>query len=775
VGETFGRYEVIKRIGRGGMAEVFLARFAPAPGVTKDVVVKRILPAYADLPEFRSMFLAEARLSMRLSHGNVVQVFDVGDVDDSLFLAMELVDGVALDAVMERAQKQGLIGLPPVVAAQIVIEMLKGLHHAHTRKGEDGQSLGLVHRDVSPDNVLVSYDGEVKVTDFGIAKAAMAGRELTRPGIFKGKFTYGAPEQARGEKVDARADVYATGIVLYELIAGSNPSGPTEVAKEVGSGARMLPRFPVTLADPEFVNVISRAVSPNPHERYASAQQFQQALLQWTALRAGVHAATGIANTMRWLFAEELRARNPGEPLQPVPEVFIELMQSRKKRRNDQPTRDGLPAFATATNEVPDLKPVKPEVEPGLTSKQVSAIGVAVSALLLGVAMWIWLQDRSTEAAEEAARLELAKQLRPSPGPPKPEPAGPLQPQKPPPDQVEDLPDAPAPAPSVFLLHGAPSLVTLGAAHTLLVDGAPFVDWGPGASLKVIETPRLALGDSGPLFALQRVNERAAVTQLEGGKVESLVGVKGTVQLFAVTPFSPMANNASFTAGRVMTSGKQVPLARTAMQLVHKENCVTIDELSPRKTYRLDVSAAKKDAPASPVVAMVQGEVAGRAQVDGNYGSSVLQPGEHIVTNARAVFLVVPTVSGAQRSDMVVKLTAVEEGGRPAKKGAVAPVVSEGPASMMSSSVVEAKPHFERANKALAGGQTAEAREALLKGLRADPKNVGGHYWAGVLAQRQNDTSDALFQFRVFLKLAPESHPNRKEVTRLLATLEKSD
>src|SRR5690349_21184160 len=134
------------------MAEVFRARFAPAPGVSKDVVLKRILPAYSELPEFRKMFLAEARLSMRLSHGNVVQVFDAGEVDGSLFLAMELIDGVALDVAMERAQKKGLVGLPPVVAALITIEILKGLHHAHTRTGDDGKPLNLVHRDVSPDN-----------------------------------------------------------------------------------------------------------------------------------------------------------------------------------------------------------------------------------------------------------------------------------------------------------------------------------------------------------------------------------------------------------------------------------------------------------------------------------------------------------------------------------------------------------------------------------------------------------------------------------------------
>ncbi len=334
MGETFGRYELLERIGRGGMAEVHKARYSPTPGVTKMVVLKRILSTLAERDDFRQMFVSEARLTTRLSHGNVVQVFDAGEVNGEPFLAMEWVDGVGLDAVLERVQQKGFDSLPPELAVLIAIDVLRGLHHAHTRVGDDARPLRLVHRDVSPDNILLSYEGQVKVTDFGIAKAALEGRLETRPGIFKGKLSYGAPEQLRAEPVDARADVYSVGLVLYEMLQGQNPVAQTAVA--VATGVAQVPLLPEWVAGPELSVVLATATQVKPSQRYHTALAFQEALTQWVFPRAGAHAANGLHQLMAWLFGDELRARGLDASLDDAARRWLELTRARPR----PPVRD---------------------------------------------------------------------------------------------------------------------------------------------------------------------------------------------------------------------------------------------------------------------------------------------------------------------------------------------------------------------------------------------------------------------------------------------------
>ena len=778
VGETFGRYQVIKRIGRGGMAEVFHARFAPAPGVTKEVVLKRILPAYSEQPEFRKMFLAEAKLCMRLSHGNVVQVFDAGEVDESLFLAMEFVDGVALDQVMERATQKGFIGLPPVVAALIMIEVLKGLHHAHTRTGDDGRPLNLVHRDISPDNVLVSYEGEVKVTDFGIAKAAMAGRELTRPGIFKGKFTYGAPEQARGEAVDARADVYACGIVLYELIAGANPTTNTEVAKEVGSGARALPRFPVHLADPEFVNIITRALSPHPGDRYSTAQQFQQALLQWAAVRAGAHMASGIQTTMRWLFGPELMKRNP-QGFEPAPENFFVSLgarlplgvvpesttRGRLERVADPVTRDGLPAFAVEALEKSDarLKPGADEADGGMTIRHVTAIGLVGSALLVMLGVFLWTQE-SGDHSDSRTELEDAAKRKVLP-PTAPPLAGPVLPVAP-----ADAGAWEAPPPPVFRVDKVPAEFRLTDSHLLFVDAAVFLETSATTRLTVKRWPRVKNFNVGPVFAFQRNGDEGIFTRLELGRPAPLSKQLAGVQLFTVATVGSV--NDLYRPASIDRDGKVVDLVKSSTQFVGPDRRVSVEGLDPRKSYLLTLAPAKPGGKTDGVLVLVQGENKGRpASLDGAPGTALLPVGEHLVSNTRAMQLVVPTANGLARDDLKVTLALTEDAPQP---GPAAKPKKPAVAAKVTTTVAEAKPHFDKANDAMAAGLTADARAALSKGLRADPRNANGHYWAGVLAQRQSDVSGALFSFQLFLKTAPDDHPNRAEVEKLIATLEKN-
>ncbi|MDQ3262331.1 MAG: serine/threonine protein kinase [Myxococcota bacterium] len=212
-----GKYELVRKLASGGMAEVYLARAAGPAGFQKTLVVKRILPHLAEDPKFVAMFLAEARLAAALNHPGVVQIFDFGEADDAYYLAMEYVDGPDLGTLWRAARGR----LPISHAVKIISLACEGLDYAHEfRDAETGQTLNIVHRDVSPDNILLSRQGAVKVTDFGVAKAATTSQH-TQAGTLKGKFAYMAPEQLRGKPLDRRADVYSAAATLYEALAGN--------------------------------------------------------------------------------------------------------------------------------------------------------------------------------------------------------------------------------------------------------------------------------------------------------------------------------------------------------------------------------------------------------------------------------------------------------------------------------------------------------------------------------------------------------------------------
>ena len=212
-----GKYRLIAELGHGGMAEVFLAVVRGPAGFNKLMVIKQIRPQLAEDPEFLGMFLDEARLAARLSHPNVVQTNEVGHENNRYFIAMEYLEGQPLNRVLHRFQRAG--GFPLGHHLRVISEVLAGLHHAHEIADYDGTPLGVVHRDVTPHNIFLTYDGQVKVVDFGIAKALNSSSE-TRTGVLKGKVAYMAPEQARGDRVDRRADLFSVGIMLWEAATG---------------------------------------------------------------------------------------------------------------------------------------------------------------------------------------------------------------------------------------------------------------------------------------------------------------------------------------------------------------------------------------------------------------------------------------------------------------------------------------------------------------------------------------------------------------------------
>ncbi|MFP2901468.1 serine/threonine-protein kinase, partial [Corallococcus sp. 4LFB] len=250
----FGKYLLIKRLALGGMAELFLAHKPPDPTL---VVIKRILPYLSEEPEFVQMFLDEARIAAQLHHPNIVQVHELGKEGDNIFICMEYVEGVDLRRVLVEEHKFGA-SMPYGVAAKICAAIAAGLDHAHFSRGVDGRPLELIHRDVSPQNVMISYDGRVKLVDFGIAKAG-AFMERSKPGVIKGKFLYLSPEQIMQERLDHRADIYALGVMLYEITTGKQPfHRPT--TEGILYAIRSEEAAPPHLVRPDYPEALSRIV-----------------------------------------------------------------------------------------------------------------------------------------------------------------------------------------------------------------------------------------------------------------------------------------------------------------------------------------------------------------------------------------------------------------------------------------------------------------------------------------------------------------------------------
>lgn len=214
----FGRYLLFDKIGEGGMARIYLGRQRTELGGERLAVVKQMLPFLSSSREFSQLLIDEAKLAAQLSHGNIAQVLDLGREEDQLYIAMEYVEGFDLRDLLRHCSK-GKVPLPVEFSLLVVIETLRALDYAHRKKNEDGQPLGVVHRDVSPSNVLISFDGEVKLCDFGIARAIGASEEVPEEAI-QGKAGYMSPEAAEGEPLDGRSDVFAVGVILWELLAG---------------------------------------------------------------------------------------------------------------------------------------------------------------------------------------------------------------------------------------------------------------------------------------------------------------------------------------------------------------------------------------------------------------------------------------------------------------------------------------------------------------------------------------------------------------------------
>jgi serine/threonine protein kinase len=392
----FGKYQLLDRIAVGGMSEVYRARMTAAAGVTKQVAIKKILPHFAGNPAFISMFINEARIAVGLSHGNISQVFDFGEVDGEYFLAMEWVHGQPLSKVTRQAREKGLAVLPVPLALWVATEMLRGLAYAHNRLDESGRPLNIVHRDVSPQNVLLSYEGQVKLVDFGIARARLAGLGETVETAAQGKYLYFSPEQVQGRELDARADIFAAGVVLYELLCGQLPwqGEQQEVLQRISRSDFPPPRAVNPALSPELERIVLTAMAVERERRFPSAQAFGEALEKYLHTAVPDFPASALAHLMGYLFESELVAE--GRPVKLPPDFLAQLEQWGKglpeepvrRRSHSQPPPVAVPPVES------------PPARRWLAPASLLLGGIPLAAALLAAALLLPGEESKTFAVE---------------------------------------------------------------------------------------------------------------------------------------------------------------------------------------------------------------------------------------------------------------------------------------------------------------------------------------------------------------------------------------
>jgi eukaryotic-like serine/threonine-protein kinase len=307
----FGKYYLLERINVGGMAEVFKAKTFGVEGFERLLAVKRILPNIAEDEEFITMFIDEAKIAVQLQHANIAQIFDLGKVDDSFFIALEYVHGRDLRAIFDRMRSRGE-AVPIAMACHMIMQVCEGLDYAHNKRDGQGRELHLVHRDISPQNVLIGYEGEVKLIDFGIAKAAGKASK-TQAGILKGKFGYMSPEQVRGLPIDRRSDIFAVGIVLYELLTGERlfvGESDFSTLEKVRNVEIVPPSSYNKKIPPELEKLVLKALARDPEDRYGNAIDLHDDLQSFLYSIGEFYSRKDLAAWMKKTFAVEIEEDN---------------------------------------------------------------------------------------------------------------------------------------------------------------------------------------------------------------------------------------------------------------------------------------------------------------------------------------------------------------------------------------------------------------------------------------------------------------------------------
>ena len=343
-GDVIGRYQLTSLLASGGMGEVWTAR-PMGSGFARTVALKLVRGEMSGDENYARMFIDEATVASSIHHPNVCETYELGRHADRLFMAMEWVAGDSLAGLLR--QGEALIGLDLRIAARIIADACAGLHAAHETVGPDGALLGVVHRDISPPNILVSMQGQAKVSDFGIAKARYQLHERTKTGEVKGKFAYIPPEQISGSSVDRRADIYAMGCVLYVACLGSRPFGNgADALRKILRNEYKLPSslrsdFPAPLQA-----IIVMALSPVPEDRFATAEDMQVALEEWLISSGKIVTASDVAKTVKERISPEVRARN--DALLSQSRVAPDLLVNQLIKDYDHETPTAVSGLVTA-------------------------------------------------------------------------------------------------------------------------------------------------------------------------------------------------------------------------------------------------------------------------------------------------------------------------------------------------------------------------------------------------------------------------------------------
>jgi eukaryotic-like serine/threonine-protein kinase len=412
--EHIGKYRVLAKLGQGGMARVLLTMAHGPHGFNKLLVVKELREELASDPEFLSMFMDEARIAARLNHPNIVQTYEVGSEGERHFIAMEYLEGQPLNAIFRRVGRKNI---PLEIHLKVLAEVLGGLEHAHKLSDYDGTPLGVVHRDVSPQNVFVTYDGQVKLVDFGIAKAAGASSR-TQEGMLKGKISYIAPEQARCEPVDRRADLFTVGVMLWEAIAGrrmvTREDEMSVLARRM-AGQDQLIRSVVPDVPAELAAICDRSMAPHAADRFQSAHEFQEVLERYLAASDFRVGPKDIGGMVSHAFDDERRriratieeqVKNVNSDREPI---NLELVPASLKQTSDSLARvmppfnsDTPPALLTGTNtQLSQMVPPRPKNRSLLPALAVGSV-LAVGAL--GAVMYF----RNENADKQRANADAA-------------------------------------------------------------------------------------------------------------------------------------------------------------------------------------------------------------------------------------------------------------------------------------------------------------------------------------------------------------------------------
>ncbi len=383
----FGKYYLLELINVGGMAEVFKAKMFGVEGFEKIVAIKRILPEVAEDGEFIKMFIDEAKIAVKLQHPNVVQIFELGKIDGSYFIAMELINGKDIKTIRKRLKRVDLL-MPVEQSAYIISQVCEGLDYAHRKTDEKMNPLNIVHRDISPQNMIVSYEGTVKLIDFGIAKAKSKSTK-TQVGMLKGKFSYMSPEQVSGQPIDRRSDIFSLGVVFFEMLTGKRlflGKNDVETLEKIRKAEVLPPSVFNSAVPPELDRIVMKALAKDREERYQWASEFAEDLKKFSYSSGKIFTRQDMMNFMSEFFADELE------------EETAKLEEYQKiKKPAEMPLREAAQPVRTEDNSADDEKSV---IHRGSSSKKLTIVFAAVLVLLgLAVALFVVMGGEKKDAA----------------------------------------------------------------------------------------------------------------------------------------------------------------------------------------------------------------------------------------------------------------------------------------------------------------------------------------------------------------------------------------